>query len=331
MNWRKISILAVLSFAGFILANRFIMRKPQNNLSPIRIAIPNLYSSSLMILAQEKGIFKKNGIDVTLDTFNYGKECIDEMLKNKYDFSLAYITPIAKKIHGGDKFLILTEFHNSSDNTFLIYRRNLPTETGEDPIIRQVGLVKDTNAEFLLSLFAETKAIDFKKLKVVNAEKTDQLELDLLSGKLESAIFWQPKASKLLAKHPKILSRMDMPFYTDISLLIGNNQFIDNHNTETDLLIKSIVEAKTYFDSSPEQANKIVLTYIKESLDVLNTDVLSGINIDPRLSQIMFVMLESEIRWLSKKKFKFIKQLNKEEFIRKKYLEKYLPSKVTFQ
>jgi ABC-type nitrate/sulfonate/bicarbonate transport system substrate-binding protein len=331
MNWKNFSILAVILFAVFILANRFYSSKRLRNLSPIRIAIPNLYSSSLIILAQERGIFKKNGLDVTLGLFDYGKECIDEMLKNNFDFSIAYITPIAKKIHAGEKFLILTELHNSSDNTLLIYRKNLPRKNAEEPVIRQVGLVKDTNAEFLLSLFAETKAIAYKKLKVVNVEKRSQLANDLLSGKLEAAILWQPTASELLSKHSDLLGRMDMPFYTDISLLIGNNSFIENYKTETDLLMKSIVEAKSYFDMSPEQANRIVLSYIKESFEVLNTDILSGINIDPRLSQIMVVMLESEIRWLSQRKFKFTKKLNKEEFIRKDYLQKYLPSKVTFQ
>jgi ABC-type nitrate/sulfonate/bicarbonate transport system substrate-binding protein len=330
MNLRKISILAVVTLALFIVANQFSKPKSDKNLSPIRIAIPKLYSSALLILAKERGIFKKNGLVVTLDHFKYGKECLKEMLKKKYDFSQAYITPIAKKIQDGEEFLVLTELHNSTENTFLIYRKDLSKKSGAEPVLSQIGLVKGTSAEFVLSLFAGTKTSDYKVSSTLYTQ-TDQLETDLISGKLQAGIFWQPQASMILTKHPDLLGRINMPFYTDISLLVGNNKFINTHKTETSLLIKSIVEAKSFFDSSPEKADEIILSYIAEGDNSFNKNAFKGINLDIRLSQIMVVMLESEIRWLSRSKLKFIKQLNKEEYIRKEYLTKYLPSKVTYQ
>lgn len=331
MKLNKILLLIPLVIAIYLVIKLASSSPEQNSKSsPIRIAIPKLYSSALIIIANEKGFFKKNKLAVTLDSFKYGKSCIQKMHSNNYDLSVSYLTPIAASINKGEKFTLLTEIHSSSHNTTLLYRKDLIENVKKDFKKFPIGFIKGTNAEFLIHLFAGVNFINEKELKLTPSIE-DELKQMLLDGKIGSAVFWQPNADQILFENSSILTKAETTFYKDFSILIGRTDFINNNRLQVESFIKSLIEAQSFLKDHPKEAKKIVLKYLDQSDSPNLTKTLSKIETELKLSRVFAVALSSELQWKSNSKFKFLKKLKEEKYIRSEFLMKFLPEKVMYR
>lgn len=299
-------------------------------LSKVRIVVPPFYSSSLIFIAKDKNFFKDAGLELELAILPYGKDCLEEMLENKYDFSAVYVTPLAKSIRDHKKVSILTELHKSGNNTKLIYRKDLITVPADQLSGFKIGLVKNTNAEFLLSLFFAVNSIEPNANTIINTDE-EELESQLLDGKIQGAVFWQPRVSKLLNNYPEKLSYMDTPFYTDFSVLVGNSKFVDENEKITFKVLKALVEAKNFFDNQPTEARKIISKYLIDKSILENKEVMQEFSIELGLSQMFKVMLKSEVNWSKKIFLKERFSVEDEPIIKSSFIRFYLPEKVTLQ
>lgn len=321
-------------FAAAILfvfsALNFQSCKRDENLKVVRIAVPPFYSSSLLFIAKDKNFFEQAGVNVKFDILPFGKDCIKKMLEEKYDLSTAYTSPLANHIKEGKKFSILTELHSSTNNTKLIYRKDLVNIESDQLENIKIGLVKETNAEFLLSLFLAVNSINLINNEILHRD-LGQLETLLLDGSIQGAVFWQPFVSKLLSKHPDKLDAVETPFYTDFSALVANSSFVEKNQSEIDKIIIALIKAKKFYDSSPKKAHVIISKYIDDNSILENDDFYKDFSIELGLSQMFKVMLRSEINWNKRLFLKERYALDKEPLFRTEFLKRHLPEKVTMQ
>lgn len=299
-------------------------------LSVVRVAVPSLFSSSLVFLAKELKYFEDEGIDLQLKVLPYGKDCLERMLENEFDLSAVYTSPLAKNILEDKKISIITELHSSSNNTKLIYRKDLVSKTGPKINNIKIGLVEDTNAEFLLSLYLAVNSIDPKNNTIVNHD-IRKLEDLLLDGSLQAAVFWQPTVSRILLENPKTLEAMENAFYTDFSALVANREFVNNHKNDIYSIVKALIKAKDFLNNNPEKSTTMIIKYLDDKSIADNSEILKYFKIKLGLSQMFNVMLRSEINWNKKlfSKERFI--LDESPIFRSEFLRKYLPESVTLE
>lgn len=302
----------------------------EKHLDVVRIAAPPFLSSGLIFLAKDQKLFEDAGVNVQLDILPYGRDCLNQMLENKYDLSAVYVSPLASSITQKKELAILTELHSSGNNTKLIFRKDLVQPVDGQLTNIKVGLVKGTNAEFLLSLYLAVNSIPPSSITVVDRD-VDELEKLLLNGKIQAAIFWQPRVSKLLSTHTDKLSAMEISFYTDFSALVGNNAFINQNKKTTAKVIKALIEAKKTLDKHPKRSYQIISKYLDDKSILDNDKLIEDFSLELGLSQMFKVMLESEVNW---KKKLFLKErftLEENLFFRTEFIKKFIPEKVTIE
>lgn len=293
----------------------------------VRIAVPQFLTSSLIFIAKDQNYFADEGIDLELDVLQYGKDCLKKMLLNEYDLSAVFISPLAKSIMDNQDVTVLTELHSSGNNTKLLFRKDLvsPPFSGS-----KIGLIKDTNAEFLMALFSAVNSIPPESFTIVNQD-VEVLESQLLEGVIQGAVFWQPRVDRLLTKYPTKITSAETPFYTDFSALVGNTKFVNENKESMYKIIKALVKAKKLLDNEPAKAYEIALKYTLDKSIENHQEGFKNLSIELGLSQMFKVMLSSEINW-NKKLFSKQRLGHKEHLnFRTEFLKAYLPEKVTIQ
>lgn len=296
----------------------------------IKIAVPPFYSSALIFIAKDKNFFVEEGINLKVDILPYGKDCLIKMNEGKYDLAVAYTTPIANGILEKREFSILTELHSSGINTKLLYRKDL-VET-ENFRLRdvKVGLVKDTNAEFLLSIYMAVNSINEKSITKVYDELPN-LEKMLRNGDIEAAVLWQPHVSRILKSSEGKISTIETPFYTDFSALAGNRNFIEKNHSQIYSVTKALVRAKDFLVKNKEESFSIVSKYLEDKSILDNQEVLKDYSIELGLSQMFLTMLQSEVNWtrrsLAIEKF----SIENTNYFEPVFIKKFIPAQVSIK
>jgi sulfonate transport system substrate-binding protein len=320
------AVISVITLSFFQL-----IKSNKNNHQTVRLAVPQIYTSALIFIADKNNYFYDEGVEVKIDVLAFGKNCLDGMLNGKYDLAVAYVTPVVKGIYQKADIKILTELHSSNENTQIIYRKDKINKYPDDLYLHKIGLVKGTNAEFLLSLFAGSNLLDSERFDIIYKDLVE-LENSLKNGEIAAAIFWQPQAQKILEDEPQVFSTLETPFYTDFSLLIANGDYLLKNNEKVDKIIKALVRAKKFVSANPKLAQTIVEDFLPMKQKKITDNMWQGLNINLGLSQMFTVMLESELKW-EKNSLKFDPKIeyDLEEIIQKKYIKKYLPFRVSTQ
>src|SRR6476661_8292476 len=85
-QYNKILIILGFSFIIFLISNSFTLIEAQTiNNKPIRLGFPIWIPDFLAYIAQEKGYFKKNNVDVNLTLLQHNDEVTNEYADRDFD------------------------------------------------------------------------------------------------------------------------------------------------------------------------------------------------------------------------------------------------------
>jgi len=236
-------------------------------LTPVRAAYIPVVSWLPAWVAKEKGLFEKNGLDVTLSV-TQNLSVLPGTLGRQFDFAPSTPPDLIKAVLAGiDVVAVAGQGIETKDNpsTHLIVRKDSAITSMQDlkgKVIATPALGAIIHVSVLHGL--KKNGIDPASIRAVEVpfpNMPDQLK----AGNVDAVEALEPFAGQLLAAGNRslgdpLLSVSDEVLYTFWS---SERKWAADNHTAIDAWVVSLNQAKEFMDANPQEARAILAKYTK--------------------------------------------------------------------
>jgi NitT/TauT family transport system substrate-binding protein len=258
-------------------------------------------------VAQDKGFFTQNSLNVTIKSYETGIAAINAMLLDELDLAgVAEIALVRKAFE--HQAISAIAVANKIESFSLVGRRDRGIENIADLGGKRIGVALQTIGEFYLRRFLELRGISPGMVTMVDMLPSHSVEA-LTNGSVDAVAFIQPYADMLEKQlGTNAISWGIQSSQVIFGMFVGKNAWIAEHPGLVKRFLKAIEQANDYIMEHPDEAKKILknrFNYTDEYLEL----VWHENNFSLSLDQSLIVAMEDEARWMIKNKLTTEKQI----------------------
>lgn len=263
----------------------------------IVLADANQMLSSLIYVAQAKGYFASQGIDLEIKPFRSGRDAFAAMMAGEADVATAADTPVSNALLAGQppRIVATIQTNDHYDVVFALKERGL--NDAAELAGKRIGMIPGTGAEYLLRLFLVARELQDSGVTVLPVTVKDAPGA-VISGEIDALSAWLPiRLAVEKAGHP-VTTFDARGLYTQNWMLAVRPDFADASTPALAAMLRSLVAAERFVAENPVEAITIVTQYLKA--DRSDTEQLwDGFGFAVRLDQTIVNSLGGQIRMKS--------------------------------
>jgi NitT/TauT family transport system substrate-binding protein len=260
----------------------------------------SLLSSSVWI-ADYKGYFKDEGLDVTLKKFDSGKQSFQAMLKGEVDLSTVAPTPLMFSSFERDDFCIFATFAHAEEDIKVIACKDKGISTSQDLIGKKIGTPAGTTGQFFVETYLIQNEIPASQVEIVDIAPSG-LPGALANGEIDAIVIWEPHANnarQLLQNKAIRLPSSDV--YQVNFNFMAMKEFAQDNPVILERFLRAIKRATIYINNNKQESQTIVARMLE--LDEELTAILHNVfTFEMSLNQSLIITIEDEARWAIRSK-----------------------------
>lgn len=239
----------------------------------VTLGIQTSPAMALVMVAQDKGFFQAQGLDVELKEFTAGKFALEAFLAGSLDFAISGDVPPLLAALQGHKFVIPTQLVGRTVNEVRVVARS-DEHTGSAKEYfgakkRKLSTSIGGGPEFFTYEFLKKIGISPENIEIVS-QKPGDMPAALAGGSVDAIAIFDPFAfiaEKQLGE--KVVTFTDESIYSELYVLAANEDTRVNPQT-VEKLLRGLIAAEKFVQTSPDESKKIVMKYT--SLDRATVD-----------------------------------------------------------
>ncbi len=256
MRFYKLAIILAVIATLIILAVILVKSKKGNE--KIIIADAQQPVFSLVYVADQKGYFKDEGLEVSYTKFNFGKDALADVIHGNSDIATVYESPVVRKVYEGEKLSAISTLHISNRNTAVVGLKDRGINEASDLRGKKIAVPRGTNAEIFLYSLLLINDIDLSEITIIDMlpEKMGQA---LRDGSIDGVSLFNPFLDKI--EHEFKREQISVIFsntYTEMSLLVGKRDYVAQNPEEILKLLRALIKAEDFTNNNQDEAIKIV-------------------------------------------------------------------------
>lgn len=270
--------------------------KPVGPPEKVTIAYATITSTALAIVAQMRGYYREEGLDVTARLHPYGKLALQDVQEGKADFATVAETPVMFAILNGGKISVVATIQTTNQTHTVIARRDRGIGQFEDLRGKKIAVTTGTTSDYFLNAILAAQGISRKDIDFVDL-KLDAIPEALDRGDVDAASAFHPYnilAQKKLGDRG--IAFHDKDIYTSSINMIAMQSFILRRPGMVVKLLRALVKAEEFVKEHPEEAQKIVADFNRTDIALVR-DVWASHNFGVVLDQSLLLVLEDETKW----------------------------------
>ncbi len=222
-----------------------------------------------ILLAQEKGFFKKHGLEVALKPIPLNSQNPAALEAGEVDIAMPTASVMLQAVNGGlDQVAVsgYTETIKTDSNFGIVVRPEANIKAPADFVGKKVG-VPGLNA-FLHVMFREwltMKGVDWKKVEFVETV-FPQMEGILKAGSVDAVVAIQPFMARIInTKTGELLSHFirDMPAGMSITVFASTKAWANKNQDAIKAFRAGFDEGSAYAHAHPDEARATVAKFLK--------------------------------------------------------------------
>jgi len=253
-------------------------------------------------VAENKGYFEEEGLDLTIKEFDSGRLSFLAMLKGEgVDISTVAPTPIMFSSFDRQDFSIFATFVYSDEDVKVIAHRGKGITTAADLKGKKIGTPKGTTGQFFVEAFLIHNGLLSSEVEVIDISPSE-LPVALLNNRVDAIVIWEPHAytaQNLLGQDAVRLPSSDV--YRETFNFMTMKDFARAHPEVLNKFLKAIDKATDFIGKNKEDSQTIVAERLKLDKEVM-TALWDDFIFEISLGQSLLVTLEAEARWAIKNK-----------------------------
>ncbi len=262
----------------------------------LRIAVSRTPLSLPLFVAQEKGYFAAEGLDVQVDECLGGQRCLKSVLEGRADLATVGDLPIALNSFDRTDYSVIATFVNSNDDLKLIARQGGGSAEPLALAGKRIGVVIGSSAQYFLDLHLLNVGVDPRGLQIINFAPEETVDA-LVSGKVDAIAVWEPYgflALKAMGTKARVLpvSSGYIPTFN----LVAHRQWVGTRDASLVRVLRALQRSEQFIQQQPEAAKAILRKRLQ--LEQAFVDwVWPSFAYRLALDQALLTTMESQARW----------------------------------
>ena len=268
---------------------------PAGAADTLRIAAARAPVSLPLYVAQQRGFFADEHLEVALSDCIGGRRCLRQLLDDKVDLATTSEMPVVLQAFGQADVAIVATMAHATDNLKLIARKASGVTTSEQLDGRKVGVTAGTAAQYLLETHLLNVGVDPHHVTMVPLQAEETVAA-LRSGRIDAVAVWEPYGYAALHGADAVGLRLPLSggYIESYNLVARRTLF--KRDDELERLLRAIDRAEQFIQARPAEAQAILREQVK--LDQHFVDwVWGGLGFRLSLDQALVSTMEGEVRW----------------------------------
>jgi len=276
--------------------------KTTPSVEKVTLAFPLLPSSALLIVANEKGYFLEEGLEIAHHVTHFGKDALDAMMAGKADFAGSAETPVMFAALKGESILVVTKTMRTTKNIAIVALRNRSVESPGDLKGKRFGFPSGTTAQYFLDTFLAVRDIPRGAIRTVHL-MPDDMEDALRAGKVDAVAIWQPYILALGKTFGAgVVTFFDESIYTWASVVTARKKIVAERPEAVRKLLRALLKAEAFIDANPAETLDIMARATGTDRRDMDSS-MQFLDFRVGLDQSLLVTLESQARWAIRNRF----------------------------
>ena len=302
-------------------------RKYSGPVEKITLGVVNIEVCSLFYIADALGMFKNNGLDVTIKEYSAGLMAADDLLKNEVDVATATEFVFITKHALCDDVRILASIVQA-DTYSIIARRDRGISEPAHLKGKRIALTRHTAANFFMEMFLTHQGINVKSVTILDLTPSDIPEA-ISSGAADAAMTWEPFVGQIRKRlGPNAAHWPGQSGQRYNFLLMTRDDFIKKRPTAAERLIRALLDAEKYVSEHTPEAQELIARRLGYD-PVLLQSVWQRCDFRVRLDQDLLILMEDEARWTIRRQYPKKEMPNYLDVIHWESLKKIKPEAVS--
>ncbi len=324
---KTIGIFRVLCTGAFLFA---INANAQEMTKRIILGSVNSFITAPVWIAENRGYFKEESLDVRIREFDHGKAAMNTLLSSK-DLDICTVAPTPIVFHSfvRNDFLIISSMVYTDNILKVLARQDKGIKSPLDLIGKRVGVTKGSNGQYFLDLFFAFNSIVPSKVETIDLSPAE-LPPALVDGRVDAICIWEPhirSTQKLLGKKALVLPSDGI--YRGDFFFVARKNYVKNNPETIERFLKSIEKAEEFIQENEGESIDIVSERLGLDKE-LTASTRNLYSFSLTLDQATLMSLEDVARWAIKKKITDKKDVpNYLDFMYLDALEKTKPEAIT--
>jgi ABC-type nitrate/sulfonate/bicarbonate transport system substrate-binding protein len=299
------SVLLLVVIAGYLWQAGFLAQKagpPPGPPEKLTIGAVLSTSSSLLVIAQEQGYFRDNGLEVNLKFLPTGPKGLKQLKDGQIDVADCSDFVLVDDIFKGPPFLRCLGTIGAVDINQMMARKDRGILQPGDLKGKRLGVARGTIAEFFLGRFLTFHSLKLSEVQVIDFNTAD-MAVALADGRVDAVMAWEPISYEIMKEvGDKLLSwrgQANQKFYI---VLVSTEAFSKARPEALERLFLALAQGENFIKHNREEGLAIIGKWLNLDTAVFKTDWL---NSDYELSfdQGLLISMEDQARWMMRHKF----------------------------
>jgi len=296
------ALILVALLGSYVWRGQTHPAQPAGPPEPMTIAANTRYAGTgLVFVAQVKGYFANEGLNVTLQPYTTGKDALDAALAGRAELATVADIPIMFAVMKGHPMSIVATIFTEEKNPGVIGRKDKGILTLASLNGKRIGVTLGTSGHFVLDAFLIREKLSTDDVTLRDLQPQELADA-LLKGDVDAVATWEPYLGSLRTQ----LGANGMIFYSEGIYelpfnIAGTQDYVVSHPETIKKLMRALVRAERFCKDEPDAAHMIIAGAINVSLEDM-VELWPTFEFNVTLDQSLLLTLEDETRWAIKNK-----------------------------
>jgi NitT/TauT family transport system substrate-binding protein len=277
---------------------------PHGNAAPgavkISIGLPREPITALTIIANAKGFFAAQGLNVTaIDKYPSGKRALEGLLAGEVDVTTAADVPIVFNTFESSDFKLIATVGSSDKEAKIIARRDRNIEAPHDLRGKRIATQRASAVHFFMDSFLVKHQIGDEEVTISFA-KAENLPAALVRGDIDAFSMREPfigEAQAQLGERAIVFAEPGL--YLKTCNLVASTDFVQQHPAAVEKVVRALIEAEAFARANQDEAIQLVAAALRVPEPDIRR-VWPDFDFRVSLDQALLGYLEDEARWIIK-------------------------------
>ncbi len=253
-------ILVLLGF-GIYFFSSYGFQEPAAELTErttiLRIGYSEWPPDLIVYLAQEKGFFEANGLQVELVPVD-GFEDLFEKIENKQIdlWPVTLLDAVIAYSEGEEwQIIALEDYSNGADAVLTMEDSGIEGISGLTG--KKVGTEQGTVGEFFLQILLQRDGLELSDVEIVDMSY-DQIPAALVSGEIDAGVTYEPSITETLNQGGRVLTDSASERGTIVDVYSAYRSHLEAYPESYKKFVLSLLDAADYYNAHPEESISIM-------------------------------------------------------------------------
>ncbi|HTY52443.1 MAG TPA: NrtA/SsuA/CpmA family ABC transporter substrate-binding protein [Methanomicrobiales archaeon] len=288
-------VLAVVGLGTWYLAGSAANPAP---LEPVTVAYSPFESSGLFLVAEDRGFFAENGLNLTLYRSDSGASALNDMVGGKAEVAVSVSEfPLVGKIFQGTPARAFAVI-DKAEYIYIVARSDRGIAFPADLRGKRIGTAAGSIAEFHLGRFLSLNGLGMENISYVSVKTPTDTADEVVNGSIDAAVLAQPYADqareRLGGNAIAWEAQSSQPLF---ALAVSTDGWIARNPDRFTRFLRALAEAESFMADHPAESKAIVQQRL--GLDPAYMDTVWRQNrFTLTLDQSLVLAMEDEARWM---------------------------------